>query len=164
VKQKKLSPFRGTGTAVLGLAAAAVAALAMNSAAVAGPHDKDHADHFAHVAAVLGLDDQQKAAARKLHEEAAVKAAPIMEQARLQHDEIEAMLESGTADPRELGERMIAMYATHKKLKAVHEQTMARLGAQLSAEQRAKLEKLHKEHAGGPGEHGHCMGGFGDGD
>ncbi len=125
---------------------------------------KNHAEHFAHVATMLGLSDQQKAAARKLHDEAAARATPLQEQARLQHEEIEAMLESGSADPTELGHRMIAMHATHKKLRALHEQTMARFSAQLSAEQRAKLEKLHKKHAGGPGDHGHFMGPFGDRD
>ncbi len=173
MKQTRLTPIRLAGAAVLALAVVAIPALVIvgigSHAAFAGDgdgmaarHGGNHAEHFARMAAALGLTDQQKAAARKLHEEAAAKAGPIKEQARLQHEEIEAMLESGSPDPAELGQRMIAMYATHKQLKALHEQTMTKLTAQLTAEQRAKFEKLHTEHAGAPGEHGRCMGAFGD--
>lgn len=151
---------RIAGAAALALAVAAVlgvgahAALARNG----GHHGMDVAEHMAKLATALGLSDQQKAAARRLHEQTAVKAGPLREQARLQHDEIEAMLDSGSADPAELGQRLIEMHATHKKLEALHAQTFTSFRAQLGAEQRGKLDKLHQSH-GGPG--GHGMGGHG---
>ena len=126
-----------------------------------GHHGMDQAEHMAKLATALGLSDQQKAAARKLHEQTAAKAGPLREQARLQHDEIEAMLESGSADPAELGQRLIEMHATHKKLEALHAQTFASFRAQLGAEQRAKLDKLHQGHGAGHGPGGHGPAGHG---
>jgi Spy/CpxP family protein refolding chaperone len=174
MKQTTHSSFRLTRAVAVALALATAAlvllgvgvhpAQAGNGGGMGAHHGRNHAEHFtARIAAALGLSEQQKAAAAKLHEEAAAKAKPLRERARLQHEEIEAMLEAGSASPNELGERMIELYATHKQLEALHEQTRARLSAQLSAEQRAKFEKLHKEQAGRPGGHGpgglgHCMG------
>lgn len=135
------------------LALAVFAVLGISGHALAQHHGKNHAEHFAHVTTVLGLSDAQRAAARKVHDEAAAKGAPLEEQARLQHEEIMAMLESGSADPTALGRQMIAMHATHKQLKALHEQCMARISALLDAQQRAKFEQLHREHAG-RGKHG----------
>jgi hypothetical protein len=123
---------------------------------MARQHGKHQAEHFARLASALGLTEQQKAAARKLHDETSAREAPLHERARLQHEEIQAMLESGTAEPSDLGERMIELHATHRKLQALHEQMKTRLGAKLSAEQRAKLDKLHEEHAGPAGMHGLC--------
>lgn len=159
-------PFR---LAVAAVALAAVSAIAIvgigaHSALAQGGHGmghhagKSHDEHFAQMATALGLSDQQKAAAKRLHEAAAAKAGPIMEQAKLQHEEIEAMLESGSADPTEVGRRVIALFATHKQLEAIHEQTVAKISAQLTAQQRARFDKLRSEH--GPGHHGPWWGGF----
>jgi Spy/CpxP family protein refolding chaperone len=162
---------RTAGLAALALAVAvAVIGVAAHAAPAGhgGPHHgMDKAEHLARLATALGLSDQQKAAARKLHEQTAARAAPLREQARLQHDEIEAMLESGSADPAELGQRLIEMHATHKKVEALHAQTFASFRAQLGAEQRGKLDELHKSHgrpAGhGTGGHGPCSAwSFGD--
>ncbi len=65
------------------------------------------------------------------------------------------MLEAGSVDRSELGQRVIEMHATHKKLEALHEQIMASLRAQLTAEQRAKLDKLHQGQGGAHGMGGH---------
>jgi Spy/CpxP family protein refolding chaperone len=162
MKQTTRTTVRIAFAAALALAVAAVLGVGAHAALARGGfpghHGVDGAEHMARLATALGLSDQQKAAARKLHEQTAAKAGPLREQARLQHDEIEAMLESGSADPAELGQRLIEMHATHKKLEALHAQTFASLRAQLSAEQRGKLDKLHQGH-GGPG--GHGMGGHG---
>lgn len=155
MKQTTRTFVRIAGAAALALAVAAVLGVGAH-VALAGHeahHGMDAAEHMAKLATALGLSDQQKAAARKLHEQTAAKAGPLREQARLQHDEIEAMLESGSADPAELGQRLIEMHATHKKLEALHAQTFTSFRAQLSAEQRGKLDKLHQGH-GGPGGHG----------
>ncbi len=150
---------RIAGAAALALTVTAALAVGAHTALAGhGVHGMDQAEHMAKLATALGLSDQQKAAARKLHEQTAAKAGPLREQARLQHDEIEAMLESGSADPAELGQRLIEMHATHKKLEALHAQTFTSFRAQLGAEQRGKLDKLHQGH-GGPG--GHGMGGHG---
>lgn len=157
MKQTTRTIVRRASIAALALTVAAVLGVGAHAALAGGAHHgMDVAEHMAKLATALGLSDQQKAAARKLHEQTAARSAPLREQARLQHDEIEAMLESGSADPAELGQRLIEMHATHKKLEALHAQTFTSFRAQLSAEQRGKLDKLHQGH-GRPG--GHSMGG-----
>jgi Spy/CpxP family protein refolding chaperone len=166
-------PLRAAAAAVLtfaALAAAAVVLLGGGPAALAQAHGPaahrgaSPADHLAEMARELGLSGAQKAAAEKLHRDAAAKAAPLREQARVQHEEIAAMLEAGKPDPKALGSRMIEMHATHVKLRAVHEQLRASVEAQLTAAQRAKLDQLHAkhgdpaEHGPGPGMHPPCVG------
>jgi Spy/CpxP family protein refolding chaperone len=167
MKQTTRTFVRIALAAALTLAVAVLGVGAHTALAGKGVHGMDQAEHMAKLATALGLSDQQKAAARKLHEQTAAKAGPLREQARLQHDEIEAMLDSGSADPAELGHRLIEMHATHKKLEALHAQNFASFRAQLSAEQRGKLDKLHQSHGGpaghGPAGHGPCAAlSFGD--
>jgi Spy/CpxP family protein refolding chaperone len=167
MKQTTRTFVRIALAAALALAVAVLGVGAHTALAGKGVHGMDQAEHMAKLATALGLSDQQKAAARKLHEQTAAKAGPLREQARLQHDEIEAMLDSGSADPAELGHRLIEMHATHKKLEALHAQNFASFRAQLNAEQRGKLDKLHQSHGGpaghGPAGHGPCAAwSFGD--
>jgi Spy/CpxP family protein refolding chaperone len=158
----KITPSRLAAALTVALAAVLVLAAGGHAALAdrhgAGRHQMHHAEHMARLAAALGLSDPQKAAARKLHEEAAARAKPLREQARLQHEEIEAMLESGSADPGDLGQRLIEMHATHEKLDALHQQTVARVRAQLNAEQRARLDRMIAQHGAGKGHgaHGPC--------
>ena len=121
-----------------------------------------HGDHFAHLVTALGLTADQQAAARKVHQEISARAEPIAVQARQQHDEIHALLDAGNPDPAQIGQKVIAMYASHKQLEALHQQGMARLTAILSADQRARFEKLKAQHMHGG--HGAAMQGDDDGD
>ena len=123
------------------------------AAALADPPG-DPAQHLDHLAQALGLSEQQKASARKIHDEVAPRAKPLHEQARRQHQEIEALLDSGNPDPADVGRRVIAVWTTHKQLRALHEQTLNRIRTLLTADQKARLDRMIKEHGmHGPGMH-----------
>jgi Spy/CpxP family protein refolding chaperone len=103
-------------------------------------------DHAAFVAKALDLTDDQMAAAKKLHEELAAKAGPLMTQHHQQRDEVKALLDAGNADPAEVGQKVIAAHATGQQLKALHEDFKTRFSALLNADQLAKLQKLEAMH------------------
>ncbi|HTM20201.1 MAG TPA: Spy/CpxP family protein refolding chaperone [Kofleriaceae bacterium] len=106
----------------------------------------DPAQHLEQLATMIGMTDQQKVQARKIHEEFAPRARPLHEQLKKQHDEIEAILDSGHADPADVGRRVIAAWQTHKQLRALHEQVLGKIRTLLTPEQRTKLDKLVKDH------------------
>jgi Spy/CpxP family protein refolding chaperone len=117
-----------------------------------GPHMFiEGADRFV---AELGLSDEQKEAAKQIHEEIWAKAEPLMEQHHQQMEEIHALLDAGNANAAEIGQKMITAHASRKQLEAAHEEGMERFKALLTEEQKAKLETLEKEH---PGPHGMHM-------
>ena len=100
----------------------------------------------------LGLSEDQKEAAKQIHEEIWAKAKPLMEQHHEQFEEIHALLDAGNANPTEIGQKAIAAHATMKQVHALHEEGMERFKALLTEEQKEKLEALEKENPGP-----HCM-------
>lgn len=94
----------------------------------------------------LGLNDEQKEAAKQIHEEIWAKAEPLMEQHRQQFEEIHALLDAGNANPTEIGQKAIAAHASMKQVHALHQEGMERFKALLTEEQKEKLETLEKEH------------------
>ena len=138
------------------LAAILLVGVAAFAAGAHGDHWKRHAGpgemgemgehHAAMIAKALDLTDDQMAAAKKLHEELAAKAEPLMTQHRQQRDEIKALLDAGNADAAEIGQKVIAAHATGQQLKALHEDFKTRFSALLNADQLAKLQKLEAMH------------------
>lgn len=111
----------------------------------------DMAHHEELMAKALGLNDEQKAAAKKIHQDVAAKAKPLMEQQRQQWEDLHALLDSDNPDATEVGQRMIAAHAAGAQLKALHEEAMAKFKALLNADQQEKLQKfeeMHREHEG----------------
>jgi Spy/CpxP family protein refolding chaperone len=109
----------------------------------AGPHMRHGGIPFV---AELGLNEEQKEAAKQLHEELMAKAHPVMEQHHQQMEEIHSLLDAGNANATEIGQKMIAAHATRKQLEAIHEEGFERFASQLTEEQKAKLEELKKDH------------------
>ena len=142
-----------------------IAALVLvTGAALAGEHMKrvmvhggGDGAHMMHGAPAfvqeLGLNDEQKEAAKQIHEEIWAKVEPIAEQHHQQFEEIHALLDAGNANATEIGQKMIAAHATMKQVEALHEEGMERFKALLTEEQKAKLETLEKEHPSGHGMH-----------
>lgn len=93
----------------------------------------------------LDLNDEQKEAAKQIHEEIWAKAEPLMEQHRQQFEEIHTLLDAGNANPTEIGQKAIAAHASMKQVHALHEEGMERFKALLTEEQKAKLEELQKD-------------------
>ena len=134
-----------------------IAALVLvTGAALAGEHFKQvmvhggPGEHMMHggpaFAEELGLNDEQKEAAKQIHEEIWAKAKPIMEQHHQQFEEIHALLDAGNANATEIGQKMIAAHASKKQVEPLHEEGMERFKALLTEEQKEKLEALEKEH------------------
>lgn len=141
------------------------ALLLVAGAALAGDHFKQamghgHGGPGGHMAAMhgivseLGLSEEQKEAAKQIHEEIWARAEPLMEQHHQQMEEIHALLDAGNANAAEIGQKMITAHASKKQLEAAHEEGMARFKALLTEEQKARLEELMKDH---PGPHGMRM-------
>lgn len=135
--------------AVLVLAAAAIAAERHG----AGPHRMRMHEHLTRA---LDLTEEQKAAAKQIHEETMTRAEPLMEQRERQWEELHALLDTANPNPTEVGNRMIAAHALRAQLKALHEDGMNRFKALLTEEQRSKLEEMHERR----GEHGPRFRGF----
>jgi Spy/CpxP family protein refolding chaperone len=108
-----------------------------------GPHMMHGAPAFIQE---LGLNDEQKEAAKQIHEEIWAKVEPIAEQHHQQFEEIHALLDAGNANATEIGQKTIAAHATMKQIEALHEEGMERFKALLTEEQKAKLETLEKDH------------------
>jgi Spy/CpxP family protein refolding chaperone len=106
-----------------------------------GPPDGEFVNH---IAEALGLNQEQKDAAREIHEAMFENAKPLMEQHHAQMEEIETLLDSGKVTAQEIGTKVIAAHATRKRLEAIHEDAKAQFSALLNDEQRAKLEKMHE--------------------
>ena len=136
-----------------------IAALVLvTGAALAGEHMKrvmvhgGPGEHMRHggiaLAEELGLNDEQKEAAKQIHEEIWAKVKPIAEQHHQQFEEIHALLDAGNANATEIGQKAIAAHATMKQVHTLHEEGMERFKALLTEEQKEKLETLEKEHPG----------------
>jgi Spy/CpxP family protein refolding chaperone len=104
------------------------------------------AEHVEFISRALDLTDEQKAAAKQIHQEVFAKAQPLFAQHRQQMEEVEALLDSANPDPAEVGRKAIAAHATHKQLEALHEDAFARFKALLTPDQLEKLNKLHERH------------------
>lgn len=121
-------------------------------------HGGSLSDHFDFMAKALDLNDEQKAAAKKLVADLEAQAKPLMEQHHQEMDAVHDLLEGANPDPTEVGRRVIAAHATMEKLEALHEDFKTKVSAILTPEQLEKAKKLHEMH----GEHG-PFGGHGPG-
>jgi Spy/CpxP family protein refolding chaperone len=135
----------------LALAACLAVLLATAAFAQHGPHMKmrhgGDSDHLAEMLAEhLDLNDSQKATLKTLQAEMDAKVEPLLEQHRQIFEQVHEALEAGNADPTELGNQMIAGWALMKQVRAAHEEALAKLSPVLSAEQKAKLEKMKEHH------------------
>jgi Spy/CpxP family protein refolding chaperone len=115
----------------------------------------DHARMMQHRAAfltkALNLTADQQAAAKKLHEDLAAKAQPLMAQHRQQMQEIHALLDGGSADAADIGQKTIDAHATGQQLKALHDDFTAKFSALLNPDQLTKFQQVQAAHPG----HGH---------
>lgn len=106
------------------------------------------------LATALNLNDTQKAAVQQLHDGLKTQAQPLFEQARQQMQEIHTLLDSGSADATELGQKMLAAHATHQKIKALHDDFAAKVSALLDPDQLTKFKALQSMRQQFEGKHG----------
>lgn len=97
-----------------------------------------------HFAEALDLTEEQRTAAKALHEEMAAEAAPLRELHHEQWAALEVLLDSGDADATEVGRHVLEMRDTREQLRALHEDFADRFGALLDADQLEKFEELRQ--------------------
>lgn len=107
--------------------------------------------HDAMLVKALSLTADQQAAAKKLHEDLAAKAQPLMAQHHQQMQEIKALLDGGSADAADIGQKTIDAHATGQQLKALHDDFTAKFSALLTPDQLTKFQQIQAAHPG----HGH---------
>ncbi|HEV7783818.1 MAG TPA: periplasmic heavy metal sensor [Thermoanaerobaculia bacterium] len=141
--KRTLTLFLG---AILLVGASAFAAGAGGHWKAAGDHSQMMQQHAAFLAKALNLTADQQAAAKKLHEDLAAKAQPLMAQHRQQMQEIHALLDGGSADAADIGQKTIDAHATGQQLKALHDDFKTKFTALLSPDQLAKFQQMQAEH------------------
>lgn len=108
-----------------------------------------------HFAEALDLTEEQRTAAKALHEEMAAEAAPLRELHREQWAALETLLDSGDADATEVGRQVIEMHETRQQMQALHEDFADRFGALLDADQLEKFEEMRQKRHVFRESHGH---------
>ena len=96
-----------------------------------------------HLAQELDLTAEQKATAVQLQGELQSRAAPLHEQLAQHWNELNALLDSANPDAAELGQRLIVTHALEGQMRALHLEYRTKLGAVLSPEQKAKLDRMN---------------------
>lgn len=108
-----------------------------------------------HMARVLELTDEQKAAFRKAMEEQRPQAQALHQQMRENRGQLEELLKSASPDPATVGKLVIQEHKLREQGQARREQSMQALRALLTPEQQVKFDVLQSMKRGrgdrGPG-------------
>jgi Spy/CpxP family protein refolding chaperone len=107
-------------------------------------------DMAEHMATVLHLTDDQKVTFKQLHEDLQAKVEPLFEQSRKVSDQLEQALAASNPDPKTVGALVIQQHQIHQQIKAAHDDLITKMSAQLTADQKVRLEVLQDMHEGGP--------------
>jgi Spy/CpxP family protein refolding chaperone len=94
------------------------------------------------LAEILDLDESQRAAFEQLRAEHRDAARPKLERMRALHQELDALLDSGSNDAAAIGGKMIALRGLRDELRAEREAGEAELVKLLTPEQRIAFETL----------------------
>ena len=133
---------------VMGLMmAAATACAAAPSLAQGPPPGPPPIDR---IATVLGLSDEQKATWEAAAQTFRTTTAPLHDQARALHGEMEGLLSQANPDPAADGQKMIAMHALREQMKAARETMDNTVASVLTPEQKSKFEALRAARPHGP--------------
>ena len=96
-----------------------------------------------HLKEALSLTEDQVTEAQKLFAAFHENAAPHFEALRAGKETVDKLLADG-ASAQAVGEAMIANYKAKKDLEAVHDRMFTDFAQSLNADQREKLEEMHK--------------------
>jgi Spy/CpxP family protein refolding chaperone len=105
----------------------------------------------------LDLNEEQRSSLKTFVEQLHNEVAPLREQTRTLHEEIQKELDSSSPNATAIGERVIAAHQIRERMKASHEAFKEKLGTILDEEQRKQLEEMHERmhtrrfEIGGPG-------------
>ncbi len=93
----------------------------------------------------LELTDDQKAAFKTIMQEERQASQPQREQIRAVREQIRTLLDSGKADPAEVGRLTIQAHTLGTQLREQRKRAFERFEAQLTPEQKAKLDQMKQE-------------------
>jgi Spy/CpxP family protein refolding chaperone len=133
------------------VAAAALAlAVASTGALALADQGEGHRFHgrgpgFAHGLRALDLTEEQQAALKSIMQEQRQASEPQREQMRGLRQQIRQLLDSGKADPAEVGRLTIQAHTLGLQLREQHKRAFEKFGAQLTPEQKAKLDQMKQE-------------------
>ena len=93
----------------------------------------------------LDLTDEQKASLKTIMQEERQASEPQREQIRTVREQIRTLLDGGKADPAEVGRLTIQAHTLGAQLREQHKRAFERFEAQLTPEQKAKLDQMKQE-------------------
>jgi Spy/CpxP family protein refolding chaperone len=129
-----------TKTAVIGIAAMAVALVANGQAMAQGPGGPGGPP--ARLATKLNLTDEQKAAWQAAFQQMRTTTAPLREQSKQIRTEMKAMFDQGSPDPTALGQKVIALHAIRTQMREAHKTMESATSAVLTADQKQQLDTI----------------------
>lgn len=152
----------------LAAAALLLMGLVMASAALAqpGPGSGPRGFHGPRqLVEALVLTEEQQEAWKAAHEAHREQLKPLLEEQQDLQKRIQESLESGAADPTQIGEWTVARYESRQEVEALQQQFQTDLESILTEEQRQQFAELRQHRGpGGPGRGGRGprgRGGFG---
>jgi Spy/CpxP family protein refolding chaperone len=104
-----------------------------------GGHFEERAER---IAELLDLDAAQRAAFEQMRSEGLATAKPRLEQLRAMHEQMQALLDSGSTDAATIGAKAIAIHQLRGELRAERQAAEAEFVKLLSDEQRFAFEAL----------------------
>lgn len=115
------------------------------------PHPPHHfgvpdAAHVEHLTRVLGLSDAQAAELKTFLDGERATVESIHQRLRATHEQLEAATAGGRFDEAQVRAIAAQQGQAHADMVVEHERCKAKVYSVLTAEQRAKLEELHRQH------------------
>ena len=130
--------------AALALAVAGTGALALANEGE-GRHFRGRGPGIYSGLRALDLTDDQKASLKSIMQEERQASEPQREQMRSLREQIRGLLDSGKADPAEVGRLTIQAHTLGQQLREQHKRAFEKFEAQLTPEQKAKLDQMKQE-------------------
>jgi Spy/CpxP family protein refolding chaperone len=114
------------------------------------------------LARYLGLNEQQQASWKSLHEQHETDMQPMRQEGRDLHQKLRTAMESSNPDPAAVGSAMLALKQHREKVKTAEKAFRGQLEAVLTPDQKSKFEALSAARGYGHGRWG-GRGGHGPG-
>ena len=130
--------------AALALAVAGSGTLALANEGE-GRHGRGRGPGFSRGLRALDLTEEQQASFMSLMQEERQASEPQREQVRAVRQQIRELLDSGKADPAEVGRLTIQAHTLSTQLREQHKRAFEKFEAQLTPEQKAKLDQMKQE-------------------
>jgi Spy/CpxP family protein refolding chaperone len=133
---------------------AAGAGLAWADAQGANPRGRGGAARGERMAEYLGLNEEQRATWKSLHEQHDTEMQPLRQEGRDLYQKLRAATEAPNPDPAAVGAATLALKEHRDKVRAAQKAFEGQLTGMLTPEQKTKFEAFRAAHRDGRGWHG----------